>query len=57
MCILYLSNVFMYEFNYDNIKKKYGNNSRVLFTDTDSLVCEIKTENVYEDFSKDEKNV
>ena len=47
----------MYEFNYDNTKKKYGNNSRVLFTDTDSLVCEIKTENVYEDFSKDEKNV
>ena len=41
----------MYEFHYDYIKIKYGNNSRLLFTDTDSLMCEIKTEDVYEDFS------
>ena len=27
------------------------NNSRLLFTDTDNLVYEIKTEDVYEDFS------
>ena len=53
MCILELSNVLMYEFHYDYIKNKYGNNSRQLFTDTDSLMYEIKTEDVYEDFSKD----
>ena len=33
--------------------KKYGNNSRLLFTDTDSLMYEIKTEDVCEDFSND----
>ena len=51
MCILELSKVLMYEFHYDYIKSKYVNNSRLLFTDTDSLMYEIKTENVYEDFS------
>ena len=41
MCILYLNKVLMDEFHYDYIKKKYGNNSRLLFTDTDSLMYEI----------------
>ena len=45
----------MYEFHYDYIKNKYGNNSRLLFTDTDFLTCEIKTEDVYEDFTKDKQ--
>ena len=31
----------------------YGNNSRLLFTDIDSLMFEIGTENVYKDFSND----
>ena len=30
-----------------------SNNSGLLFTDTDSLICEIKNEDVHEDFSKD----
>ena len=34
--ILDLSKVLMYEFRYDYIKNKYGNNSRLLFTDTGS---------------------
>ena len=34
------------------IKNKNGNNSRLLFTDTDDLIYEIKTEDIYEDFSK-----
>ena len=41
----------MYEFHYKYIKRKYSAN--LLFTDTDSLVYEIKTEDVYEDFYKD----
>ena len=55
MCILDLSKVFMYEIHYNYIKNKYGNNSRLLFTDTDSLMYEIKTREVYEDFSNDKE--
>ena len=51
MSIFPLSKVLMYEFHYDYIKNKYGNNSKLLFTDTDSLVYQIKTDDVYEDFS------
>ena len=43
MCILELRKVLMYEFHYDYIKKRYGNNSRLLFADTDSLMYEDKT--------------
>ena len=41
----------MYEFYYDYIKNKYDNRSKLLFTDTDSLIYEIKTEDVYEDLA------
>ena len=46
MCILDLSKVLMYELHYDYIKNKYGNNSRLLFTDNGNLMYEIKTEGV-----------
>ena len=44
MCILELSKVLMYEFHNDYIKNKYSNDSRLFFTDTVSLMYEIKTE-------------
>ena len=40
----------MYYFHYNFIKKNFG--TKLLFTDTDSLTYEIKSENVYEEFSK-----
>ena len=55
MCILDLSKVLTYEFHYDYIKNKYDNNSKLLFTDADSLLYEIKIRDVYEDFSKDKE--
>ena len=55
MRILELSKVLMYIFHYDYIKNKDGNNSRLLFKDTDSVMYEIKTEDVYEDFSNDKE--
>ena len=36
----------MYEFHYNYIKNKYGNNLRLSFTSTDILMHEIKTEDV-----------
>ena len=55
MCVLGLSKVLTSEFPFDYIKSKYGNNSRLLFTHTDSLMYEIKTEDVYEDFSNNKE--
>ena len=49
--ILDLTKLLMYEFHYKDIKSKFD--AKLLFTDTDSLVYEIKTEDVYEDFHQD----
>ena len=38
MCILGLGKVLMYGFYYGYIRNKYGKNSRLIFTDTDSLM-------------------
>ena len=40
----------MYDFHYDFIKKHFD--AELLFTDTDSLTYEIKSEDVYEEFLK-----
>ena len=55
MCILQLSKILMYEFHYGYIKNEYGNKSKLLFTGTDSLMYEIKTEDVYKDFDNDKE--
>ena len=55
MCILDFSEVLMFEFHYDYMRNKYGNSSRLFFTDTDGLMYEIKTKDVYEEFSKDKE--
>ena len=53
MCILDLSKTLMYEFHYEYVKQKYGNKAKLLFTDTDSLMYEIETEDFYKDISPD----
>ena len=50
--ILDLSKTLMYDFHYNYIRKKYPD-VKLLFTDTDSLVYHIKTEDVYEDLFAD----
>ena len=49
--ILDLSKLLMYEFHYKYIKSKFD--AKLLFTGTNSLIYEIKTEDVYEDFYQD----
>ena len=55
MYILALIEVPMYEFHYDQIKNKYGNKSKLLFANTDSLMSEIETEKVDDGFSKNKE--
>ena len=45
----------MYKFHYGYIKKKYGNNSRLLFVNTDSLMYENKSRDVCKDCSNDKE--
>jgi len=52
-CILELSKTLMYNFHYNYIKRKYNNNATLLFTDTDSLCYDIKTDDVYQDMGND----
>ena len=55
MCMLDLSKVLMYKFHYDYIKNRYGINSRLPFIVTNSLIYEIRMDDVFEDFSKDKE--
>ena len=41
----------MHEFYYDYIQNKYDGKSKLLFTDPDSLIDQIKSEDFYDDFS------
>ena len=50
-----LSKVLMYELYYDYIKNEHGNKPTLLFVDTGSLMYELKTKDILEDFSKDKK--
>ena len=53
LCILEISKIIMHEFWYDYVKNKYGNKARLCYTDTDSFVINIKTNDFYKDISQD----
>ena len=52
MSILDISKTLMYEFWYDYIKPKYKDKAKLCYTDTDSFIVHIKTE----DFNKEIDN-
>ena len=53
MSILDLSKTLMFDFHYKYIKPKYGKQAKLLFTDTDSFLYEIQTEDFYKDIAGD----
>ena len=53
MSILDISKTLLYEFWYNYIIPKYGDKAKLCYTDTDSFIICIKTEDFFEDISND----
>ena len=53
MSILDISKTLMYKFWYEYIRPKYGDRAKLCYTDTDSFVIYIRTEDFFEDISSD----
>ena len=53
LSILEISKTPMYEFWYDYMKPKYGDNVELCYMDTDSFIMHIKTEDFYKDITND----
>ena len=51
--ILEISKLLMYEFCYDYMKPKYGENVKLCYMNTDSFIMNIKIENFYKDIAND----
>ena len=51
--ILDLNKLIMYEFHYDYMLFKYGDNIKLCYMDTDLFVYDIKTEDFYKDIAED----
>ncbi|CAG7822098.1 unnamed protein product [Allacma fusca] len=54
-CCLDDSKVTMYDFHYNYVRPKYGDQARLLFTDTDSLNYVIETNDIYHDMIRDKQ--
>ena len=52
MAILDLSKLHMYKFYYDVLKTKYNDKIKLAYTDTDSFVIHVETEDLYKDLKK-----
>ena len=53
MSILDVGKILMYEFWYDYINPKHGDRAKLCYTDTDSFIIYIKSEDFFEDISND----
>ena len=52
LSILELSKILMYEFWYDCVKPKYGENVKLCYMDIDSFIVYIKAEDIYKNIAK-----
>ena len=53
LSILDISKILMYEFWYDYMKPKYGNDVKLCYMDTDSFIMSIKRNDFYKDIAND----
>ncbi|XP_030745267.1 uncharacterized protein LOC115874300 [Sitophilus oryzae] len=53
MSILDIAKITIYDFHYNYMLEKFPNNCAAIYTDTDSLVYEIKNQDVYEIIKRD----
>lgn len=51
-CILEISKTKIYDFHYNFVRKIYGDNAKLAYTDTDSLTYQIFTKDLYEDLRR-----
>ena len=56
LSILEIRKILMYEFWYDYMKPKYGNDVKLCYMDTDSFIMNIKIDDFYEDIANDVEN-
>ena len=56
LSILEISKILMYEFWYDYMKPKYGNDVKLCYMDTDSFIMNIQTNDFYKDIASDVEN-
>ena len=53
LSILHLSNTVIYEFWYDYVKQKFGENAQLCYMDIDSFIVYVKINDIYKDIAKD----
>ena len=53
--VLDLSKLHMYKFHYENMRQRYSN-INLCFTDTDSLLYEVETDDIFDDMIDDSDN-
>ena len=51
--LLDISKTLMYEFSYEYIKPKYGNQAKLCYMDTDSFIINIETDDFFKDVAND----
>ena len=52
LSILEINKIVMYEYQFDYVKPKYGEEVKLCHMDTDSFVASIKTQDIYSDIAK-----
>ena len=53
LSMLDLSKTVTYQFWYNYVKPKYGENAKLYYMDTDSFIFHVKADNIYKDIAED----